>query len=413
MEYVLEKERKTPVADRTQVLVAGGGIAGVSAALAAARTGAKTLLIEREWLLGGLATLGLITIFLPVCDGQGHQVVGGIGEELIRLSLKHGMEKSHLPYPAPWVEPDGTPEKRKEIRWQTQYNPCLYALELEQLLLKAGVEIRYGALISDVVMDGNRIQGVILQDKSGRSCVFADAVVDCTGDADLCQLSGAPTVCCESGNKLAAWHYAETAGGRRLRMVGCLDVSEDMASSVQKELEADPGKNTVYSGLDAVETSRMMQAAHAVTLQRYRKEKKRDPAYEPVLLPAIPQLRMTRRLQGAYTLDEAEEGTYFSQSVGMTGDWRKRGPVFEIPAGILYCGEVEHLYVAGRCVSVTESMWDITRVIPCCAVTGQAAGTAAALQALHGQWDISELQTALIRDHALLHLRDAIPPIVR
>ena len=411
MEYVLEKERKTPVADRTQVLVAGGGIAGVSAALAAARTGAKTLLIERDWLLGGLATLGLITIFLPDCDGQGHQVVGGIGEELIRLSLRHGMEKSHLPYPAPWVEPDGTPEKRKDIRWQTQYNPCLYALELEQLLLKAGVEIRYGTLISDVVMDGNRIQGVILQDKSGRSCVFADAVVDCTGDADLCQLSGAPTVCCESGNKLAAWHYAETADGRRLRMVGCLDVSEDRASGTQKELEADPGKNAVYSGLDAVEISRMMQAAHAVTLQRYREEKKRDPAYEPVLLPAIPQLRMTRRLQGAYTLDEAEEGTYFPQSVGMTGDWRKRGPVFEIPAGILYCGEVEHLYAAGRCVSVTEGMWDITRVIPCCAVTGQAAGTAAALQSLQGQWEISQLQAALIRDHALLHLRDAKPPI--
>jgi hypothetical protein len=120
---------------------------------------------------------------------------------------------------------------------------------------------------------------------------------------------------------------------------------------------------------------------------------------------------MTRRLQGAYTLDEAEEGTYFPQSVGMTGDWRKRGPVFEIPAGILYCGEVEHLYAAGRCVSVTEGMWDITRVIPCCAVTGQAAGTAAALQSLQGQWEISQLQAALIRDHALLHLRDAKPPI--
>ena len=195
--------------------------------------------------------------------------------------------------------------------------------------------------------------------------------------------------------------------------MGCLDVSDEREGDPQKVMDANPGEKTRYFGLDGVENSRMMQAAHAATLQRCSEEKALDPAYEPVSLPTIPQLRMTRRLQGRYTLDAAEEGKHFPESVGMTGDWRKSGPVYELPAGILYCGAVENLFAAGRCVSVTESMWDITRVIPGCAVTGQAAGTAAALLSLRGRWEIGELQAALIRDGALLHLRDAKPPIVR
>ncbi len=406
MECIIEKERKTPVAASCQAAVAGGGIAGISAALAAARMGAKTVLLEREWALGGLATLGLITIFLPVDDGRGHQVIGGIGEELIRLSLAHGMEKSHLPYPAPWLDPEGTAEERARIRWQTQFNPWLYALETEKLLVQAGVEIRYGTLVSDVVMEGKRLKGLFIQDKSGRSFLPADAFVDCTGDADLCALAGAPTAVHGKGNTLAAWHYAQTSEGRKLKMVGCLDLPEGEGVRTRHEKEAEPEQKQRYSGLDGAENSRMVQAAHALLLQRAAQEREKDPSWEISSLPMIPQLRMTRRLQGIYTLDESEEGKRFEDSIGMTGDWRKRGPVFELPAGILCCDAVENLWAAGRCVSVTDDMWDITRVIPGCAVTGQAAGTAAALQALHGSTDIAALQRELIRQGAMLHLND-------
>ena len=84
--YLTEPRRRTPVAAATQVLVAGGGIAGIAAALAAARHGKQVTLLERQFALGGMATLGLVTIYLPLCDGRGNQLVFGIGEELLRLS---------------------------------------------------------------------------------------------------------------------------------------------------------------------------------------------------------------------------------------------------------------------------------------------------------------------------------------
>ena len=90
--YITEAAKQTEISDRCDVLVCGGGIAGISAALSAAREGADVLLLEREWLLGGLATAGLVTVYLPLCDGLGRQVSFGIAEELLRLSVKHGAE---------------------------------------------------------------------------------------------------------------------------------------------------------------------------------------------------------------------------------------------------------------------------------------------------------------------------------
>ena len=87
-----EKAREIPLAGEYDVIVAGGGVAGIAAALAAARHGAKTLLLERTYLLGGLATAGLVTVYLPLCDGEGHQVSFGLAEELLRLSVSRGFE---------------------------------------------------------------------------------------------------------------------------------------------------------------------------------------------------------------------------------------------------------------------------------------------------------------------------------
>ena len=131
---------ETPIRQECDVLVAGGGMAGVSAALAAARVGAKTILIERNYLLGGLATAGLVTIFLPLCDGMGHQVSFGIAEELLRLSVSLGAEEEP---PAVWME-SGPPEKRREHRFMARYNAQLFAILLEKLLQESGVSILYG-----------------------------------------------------------------------------------------------------------------------------------------------------------------------------------------------------------------------------------------------------------------------------
>lgn len=123
----------------------------------------------------------------------------------------------------------------------------------------------------------------------------------------------------------------------------------------------------------------------------------------PTTVATIPQIRMTRKIIGEYSLDESEMHSCFEDSVGMVSDWRKRGPIYEVPFGTLYSRKVKNLITAGRCVSVTESMWDIMRVIPCCAVTGQAAGTAAAMSNDFGSLDIKELQTALKKSGVVLH----------
>ena len=155
--FITEPERKTPVLKQYDTVVAGGGVAGISAALAAARNGSKVLLIEREFLLGGLATLGLVTIYLPLCDGLGNQVSFGIAEELLRLSVKHGFEG--MPCPE-WLG-SGTREERRKNRFQIQYNPYAFAIEAEQLLKRDGVDILYGTAICDVAVKNGKITHVI------------------------------------------------------------------------------------------------------------------------------------------------------------------------------------------------------------------------------------------------------------
>ena len=105
-------------------------------------------------------------------------------------------------------------------------------------------------------------------------------------------------------------------------------------------------------------------------------------------------------------MDESENKKHMADSIGMTGDWRKRGPAFEIPFGTLYGNEVKNLLAAGRDISVTDSMWDITRVIPPCAVTGEAAGTAAAIGNDFTKLSVPELQERLVANNAVLHISD-------
>ena len=115
---------------------------------------------------------------------------------------------------------------------------------------------------------------------------------------------------------------------------------------------------------------------------------------------------MTRRIAGEYTLDDCEMHKYFEDSIGMVSDWRKRGPVYEVPFRTLYSKEIKNLIVAGRCTSVTDAMWDLMRVIPCCAVTGEAAGIAAAMTDDFSSLDVVELQEVLKKNGVALHERD-------
>lgn len=382
-----------PVTHKCDVLVCGGGIAGIAAALSACRSGADVLLLERSFLLGGLATSGLVTIFLPLDDGMGRQVSFGIAEELLRLSVKYGAEGR---YPTHWLDENlSAAERAGTERYEVQFNPQLFALAAEELLLAEGVKILYGTAVTDVRVEDGRITHAVIENKSGRQAVeVLRSVVDASGDADVCKLSGARCALHERGNVLAAWYYLLSRGEYRLNMLGFCD-----APGGEVQLLADRR----FGGVDGDELSGMVQLSHRSMLGDFLMRRADAPDTVPVTVPTIPQVRMTRKLVGAYVLDESEVHRRFDDSVGLVSDWRTRGPVFEIPFRTLYGNEVKNLIAAGRCISVTDAMWDITRVIPDCAVTGEAAGCAAAMSDDFAAFDVALLQSELRRRGIILH----------
>jgi hypothetical protein len=389
MNYINEN-LKTEVKRECEVLVAGGGFAGIAAALSAARAGAKVILLEKEFILGGLATAGLVTIYLPLCDGNGRQVSFGISEELFRLSIKYGPEAM---YPDAWLE-NGTEEERKKQRFQVRYNPHIFAMLAENLLLEAGVQILYGTSVCGVCVSSGKIDAVIIESKSGREAIRVKSVVDATGDADVCKLAGAKTELFKQKNVLAAWHYYLSNGELNLRMLGASDVPDKYKNSNTPK----PLCEERFTGVDAEEISRMVQLSHSFILDDILKHREKDPDHVPVTIPTIPQLRMTRRIVGLYTLDDSECHKDFDDSIGMISDWRKNGPVYQVPFRTLYGEDISNLITAGRCISVTDAMWDISRVIPACAVTGEAAGAAAAMTDDFKTLRISALQEQLIKN---------------
>lgn len=399
MKMILEKERKLPVLyDGYEIVVVGGGIAGIAAALAAARAGRKTLLIERMYALGGLATLGLVTIYLPLCDGNGHQVSFGIAEELLKLAIQHGWE---CDYPDTWLE---NKENHGKQRFQVRYNAQVFAVLLEKILQETGVDLLYGTTVCQVKRNGKRIDALIVENKDGRSAIPVQGIVDASGDADIFALAGADTVLHQKGNNLAAWYYETLEGKTKLHMVGASDVvPTDSGFSEPDFVEAER-----ISGLDMRKMTQWLLKGHALSLEKFLACGNVSEEHSFATMPMIPQLRMTRRICGSYTLDEFENQKYFEDSIGMTGDWRKRGPIYEIPMRTLFSPKLENVTAAGRCISVTDEMWDITRVIPTGAVTGQAAGLMLAMNADVSKVSVADLQNALRRNGVKIHIGEVI-----
>lgn len=391
---VLEPSRQIPVAGEYEVVIVGGGIAGVSAALAAARRGNRVVLLEKMYGLGGLATLGLVVVYLPICDGRGHQVCHGIAEELLHLSISHGWEDR---YPDSWLVP-GREAGRKEQRFEVQYNGQVFAILLEQLLRKEGVDILYGTAVCGLDREEDRVRGVFIENKSGRQALLGRSFVDATGDGDLCRLAGEETVVHEEGNPLAAW-YCETIDGEyKLRIFGVSDL-------VRPGEEAEAISARRYIGLEGRELSEMVCESHDRVLEDYLSKGGVSRTHALSTIASIPMIRMTRRLRGRYEMREEDAFRRFEDSVGLVSDWRKRGPIFEVPFSALH-GKCKNLITAGRCVSAKGDMWDIMRVIPPCAVTGEAAGTAAAMTGDFSTLDVGRLQKRLRENGVKLHIED-------
>lgn len=370
------------------VFVAGGGIAGISAALASARSGAKTVLCEKSCTLGGLATMGLVTIYLPLCDGCGNQMSFGIAEELLKLSMKHKIQAKE---PTPWIN-GGTREEKSKIRYQVQYNPWMFALEAEKLLADEGVTIIYDALVSDTLVADEKITEVLLQTKAGELSVNAKSFIDATGDADLCFQCGAGVEYFKEGNTLSSWFYTVSEKeGMKLRSIGLPFRRTD--------------DEKTYNIDTPLSVSEYVLASHKELLEELTKRENCENSEEAASISFVPCYRRTRRICGKTVLDSKNE-EYYKDSIGAIGDWRKSGPRYEIPFSCLYGEKIKNLITAGRNISVTDDMWEITRVIPVCAVTGEAAGVAAAMSDDFTSLDVETLQTELSKRGVKLHIID-------
>lgn len=385
-------QKDAPIYGEYDVAVAGGGIAGVAAALSAARSGVKTLLIETQYMLGGLATAGLITYYLPLCDGMGNQLSYGLAEELLKLSISEGCENC---YPTAWLDGNDI-EQRKKSRYVTQFNANIFALLMEKELKRAGVEILYGTMVTDVIRNeqGDKIAALRIENRSGCSVVLAKSFVDATGDAILCKYAEETTAVYQGGNALAAWYYDVKDGDYRLNEIGARDTDE--AYEVIG----------LYQGTEAKELSSVTVHAHQILLERFLENGKLDKTHAIATIPTIPQVRMTRRLCGRYTMSASEERASFADSIGMFGNWRKKGPAYELPFGCICAKKTLNLFAAGRCISVADDLWDLTRVIPVCAITGEAAGIAAAMTDNVNTLSIRDLQREICARGGKIHLSD-------
>jgi hypothetical protein len=351
--------------------------------------------VERTFGVGGLATLGNVIVWLPLCDGRGRQVCGGLAEELLKLSVAdHGRDRPRACFggiPACWL-PGGDPATRKLRRYRVVFNPTAYLLELEAWVVKAGVKLLYDTRVCAVRKHGDALTHVIVENKSGRLALACRAVIDATGDADVCHLAGERTESVDS-NVLAAWFYYLRDD----------ELTLDMFSNRYSPVAArEGGEGPFFCGDDAASvTAQVLGSREKVRERLAALRAEHSGADIQVLgLPSIPVLRMTRRLVGGFSLGEQHVFEYFPDTVGLLGDWRRSGQVYAIPFRSLCATGTSNLLVAGRCLSADASAWDVTRSIPGCVVSGEAAGTAAALAVQRGG-EVAGLPIASLRQQLM------------
>ena len=368
------------------VAVVGGGVAGVAAALAAARKGAKVLLVEKMTVLGGLATAGHIVIYLPLCDGLGNKVIGGISEEFFWESIRYGGGTMD---PA-WKK--GCTKADAKTRYETYFNAGEFAFRLEEMLVEAGVKILYDTVFCSSVMEENKISAIVVENKSGRQAYGCKAVVDASGDGDVYARAGADFG--TRDNHLTYWSYYvdNKDDGQKLKL---FTIGTNTGGGL-------PEGSRKYIGTDADDVSEFLKASHALAFARIKEGGKKLASF-----PSMPQFRTTRRLCGKYSLCESDKFVHFEDSIGCTGYWRKAEDVYEIPYRSLYTEKIDNLFAAGRNISAEGDVWEVTRVIPPAAMTGQAAGLAAMMVAKENvsakDLNVEELQKALVEDGIILH----------
>lgn len=393
---------RVPVKERVDVIVAGGGFAGVAAALAARRCGAEVLLLEKTALLGGLGTNGLISWYEPLCDGLGEQMITGIAEELLHAAIRYGddtLPEAWREYAAGAREGGADRGRLAEKRYATFFSPTMCQLAMDEVLAGAGVRIRLDILAARPVTEGARVLGIMCESKSGREFFPADAFVDATGDADLFARAGCE--CVQGKNYFTAIAHLCRAAGKAKAMQN----REWIAEGANLFGAGHPEGYPLMAGTANEEVTRFLLDGRKAILERVRGDDRT--ARDIMALPAQAQFRETRRIKGAATVTEGDRMKPQPDSIGLTGDFKRPGEWYEIPCGCLYSPQAENMFAAGRMISAEGWAWEVTRLIPCCALTGQAAGTAAALLAREkctaAALPVPRLQESLRRQGVRLH----------
>ena len=382
------------------VAVCGGGIAGVAAALAAVRRGKRVALIEKQCVLGGLATSGLIYIYLPISDDRDVKIAGGLTEELLLRCQEYGP----FAVGAKWGGAANADCGQPGPRYQCCFSPAGYELTLEKMIRESGAELRLETSVIGCRRDGNgRLVEAELFCAAERETVSADCFIDATGGAFLLRMAGEKSF--QETNFSNPWLMEiNDRSDSRYYFTGDLHI---------QALPVPDG-----------EEGRMPQVLSAAELQEFCRRQYREMRryYDamtperrkrcyPVHLPTMPQLRKIARIDGMAEIRTGEAGLFRSDSVGVAADWRKAAPAWETPYGALLPKRVRGALAAGRCINSSGDAWEIFRVIPAAAMTGEAAGTAAALAVGRNidpaQLPAAELQRELAGNGVILHIPEA------
>jgi len=371
---------------RYDLVVLGGGFAGVAAAVQGARDGLSVAIAERTTLWGGLATSGLVNIYMPLDNGLGRQVTFGLAEELLYRTLRFGPGT----IPARWINPrfaEGIPDlagKNVSGRYMTRFGPHACVLAMDEILEQSGVDLWLDTLACLPVSDGRRIEAVEVENKSGRLRLEASFFIDATGDADIADRAGAP---CDAHRRRPCL----AALMADLDTVKAAVAAEDLTTMLQSAGFGDNEWNKGYAGDcgflfggNGKDVSRFVLESRAdargtiAARQKDLGEKGRK-RYFPVLMATLPDIRLTRTIKGIETLEEDMKNKRVESSVGMIADNRQRDAVWEVPYGSLVAPAIDNLYVVGRCAAAEGYAWQVSRLIQAVVLTGQVGAAAAAL----------------------------------
>ncbi|TAK66338.1 MAG: FAD-dependent oxidoreductase [Dehalococcoidia bacterium] len=418
-DHVTLPEQRIPVVAACDVLVVGGGSAGVSAAIAAARQGASVVLAERYGYLGGLASGGLIVLLLTLDDGDGHQVIAGQCQELVdRLRARNAC---FFPDEDDWGSYDEQiVEKYRRwglvwgsgphrVRYSVAYDPEEFKFVANTWVAEANVRLMYHRWASDVVMDGDRITHVVFTSKAGRHAVRPSYVIDATGDGDVFTLAGEAS----EKEQVHPWLWFRMSGVRdvdaaqsarggfflRTTKPGQVLMPWGAAERIERRIDATDPDDLTFA---EVECRRMVMDE----VDRLRAQ---VPGFEDAYLTDVAlQLGVTesRRLTGAYTLVRDDVNRMFEDVIATTGHWTKYGALYHIPYRSLLPRRAANLLAAGRCISVDHRVHHATKEIPPCFATGEAAGIAATValraNAPVRDVDVTQLQRAIVAAGGLL-----------